>query len=83
MVHEVERAMPPLGLEADDHVLGAGDAIARSVLAADSIGVRAILVHALDPDAASFYSYFEFVPSPTDPLHLLLLMKDARALLGH
>ena len=59
------------------------DAIARSVLAADSIGVRAILVHALDPDAASFYSYFEFVPSPTDPLHLLLLMKDARALLGH
>jgi predicted N-acetyltransferase YhbS len=59
------------------------DAISRSVQAADSIGVRAILVHALNDDAASFYRHFEFTPSPTDDLHLTLLMKDARALLGH
>jgi GNAT superfamily N-acetyltransferase len=58
------------------------DAIGRCVQVADTIGVRAMLVHALHDDARAFYSYFEFEPSPTDPLHLLLLIKDARALLG-
>jgi GNAT superfamily N-acetyltransferase len=58
------------------------DAIARCVRAADSIGVRAILVHALHEEARSFYAHFEFQPSPTDPLHLMLLMKDARVLAG-
>ena len=58
------------------------DAIGRSVAAADLIGVRAMLVHALHDDARTFYAHFGFEPSPTDPLHLLLLMKDARAALG-
>lgn len=59
------------------------DAITRSVQAADIIGVRALLVHALHDDARSFYERFDFEPSPTDPLHLLLLIKDARALVGN
>lgn len=58
------------------------DAIARAVQAADLIGVRAMLVHALRDDAQAFYRHFEFEPSPTDPLHLLLLIKDARMLIG-
>lgn len=58
------------------------DAITRSVQAAEAIGVRAILVHALHAEAASFYRHFEFTPSPTDQLHLFLPMKDARQLLG-
>jgi predicted N-acetyltransferase YhbS len=58
------------------------DAIARSVAAAEIVGVRALLVHALHDEARAFYLHFDFEPSPTDPLHLLLLMKDARALLG-
>ncbi|MFL0182184.1 GNAT family N-acetyltransferase [Mycobacterium sp. SMC-15] len=58
------------------------DAITRSAQAAETIGVRAILVHALHADAASFYRHFDFAPSPTDDLHLTLLIKDARALLG-
>jgi predicted N-acetyltransferase YhbS len=57
------------------------DAIARSVEAADLIGVRAMPVHALHDGARSFYADFDFEPSPTDPLHLMLLIKDARALL--
>jgi predicted N-acetyltransferase YhbS len=57
------------------------DEIARCVQAADSIGVRAILVHALHDEARTFYAHFEFEPPPTDPLHLMLLMKDARALI--
>lgn len=58
------------------------DAILRSVEASEIIGVRALLVHALDDDARAFYAHFDFEPSPTDPLHLLLLMKDARAAVG-
>lgn len=59
------------------------DAIIRSVTAADLIGVRAILMHALHDQAREFYLRHEFEPSPTDPLHLLLLIKDARAILGN
>lgn len=56
------------------------DAITRAVAAAEIIGVRALLVHALHDQARAFYAHFDFEPSPTDPLHLLLLIKDARAL---
>jgi GNAT superfamily N-acetyltransferase len=59
------------------------DAIIRSVSAAEGIGVRALLVHALHERAKEFYLHFDFEVSPTDPLHLYLLMKDARALVGH
>lgn len=55
------------------------DAITRAVAAAEIIGVRALLVHALHDQARAFYAHFDFEPSPTDPLHLLLLIKDARA----
>lgn len=58
------------------------DAILRAVAAAEIIGVRALLVHALHEQARAFYTHFDFEPSPTDPLHLLLLIKDARALLN-
>lgn len=55
------------------------DAITRSVQVAEDIGVRAILVHALHDQARSFYTRYQFEPSPTDPLHLMLMIKDARA----
>lgn len=55
------------------------DAIMRSVRVAEQVGVRAILVHALHDDARRFYLRYQFEPSPTDPLHLVLLIQDARA----
>jgi predicted N-acetyltransferase YhbS len=58
------------------------DAILRSIDAAEIIGVRALLVHALHDTARAFYAHFDFEPSPTDPLHMLLLIKDARAAVG-
>lgn len=58
------------------------DAIVRSVGVANTLGVRALLVHALHNTAREFYLHHDFEPSPTDPLHLFLLMKDARALLA-
>jgi GNAT superfamily N-acetyltransferase len=53
------------------------DAIYRSFEVARVAGVRAILVHALHEQARDFYLRYDFEPSPTDPLHLLLLIKDA------
>lgn len=39
-------------------------------------GVRLVLVHAKDAQAASFYRHFGFEPSPIDELTLMLLVKD-------
>ena len=52
------------------------DALMRTAQAADTIGARALLVHAKDDDATAFYQHFTFEPSPSDPYHLLLIMKD-------
>jgi GNAT superfamily N-acetyltransferase len=57
------------------------DALSRALSAADAIGARAILVHALDEEAAEFYKRFGFEPSPLDSRQLFLLMKDLRAAL--
>jgi predicted N-acetyltransferase YhbS len=58
------------------------DALLRSASAADSIGARAVVVHAISDSAARFYEQFGFEASPTDPHHLILLMKDLRKLLS-
>ena len=52
------------------------DSLLRCARAADTVGVRALLVHAKDDAAKSFYQHFNFDPSPSDPYHLFLLMKD-------
>jgi GNAT superfamily N-acetyltransferase len=65
--------------------IGAGllkDAMRRTLQAADIGGIRAFAVHAKDAPARRFYEHFGFVPSPTDPLHLFLLIKDLRPLAG-
>ena len=55
-----------------------GDASIRALQAADLIGARALLVHARDDNAATFYERLGFIRSPTDRHHLLVLMKDLR-----
>jgi len=52
------------------------DALMRTAQAADTIGARALLVHTKDDEAKAFYQHFTFEPSPSDPYHLLLIMKD-------
>ena len=54
------------------------DAMLRTLQAADIAGIRALAVHAKDETARAFYEHFDFQPSPTDPLHLFLLLKDVR-----
>lgn len=77
-----------LAVDRKEHGAGLGksllrDAILRAVEASEVIGVRALLVHALHDTARAFYAHFDFEPSPTDPLHLLLLIKDAHAVIGN
>ncbi len=55
------------------------DAILRVAGAADTVGVRALLVHAIDDAAAAFYGHFGFRPSPLDDQTLLLTMSEIRA----
>jgi GNAT superfamily N-acetyltransferase len=54
------------------------DAMLRTLQAADIAGIRAFAVHAKDENAKRFYERFDFVPSPTDPMHLFVLLKDVR-----
>jgi GNAT superfamily N-acetyltransferase len=54
------------------------DALGRTLQVADVIGVRALAVHAKDDQAVAFYRHFGFMPSPSDPRHLFMLIKDIR-----
>jgi GNAT superfamily N-acetyltransferase len=63
--------------------LGAGllqDVFWRLFALSKDIGCRALLIHAESNDARDFYRHLvpELEDSPTDPLHLVLLMKDIR-----
>lgn len=76
-----------VALEHEGHGLGAGllqDVIARTHALGSEIGCRGLLVHAETKEARSFYEHLvpEFEASPTDPLHLFLLMKDIRRTLS-
>ena len=58
------------------------DAAQGALMGARAVGARALIVHARDQRAAEFYGQFGFVPSPSDSLHLALLMKDLRKTFG-
>ena len=75
-----------LGVELSEQSKGLGSALVRDALfqvaaIAWRVGVRALLIHAETRAAAAFYKRIDpgFEASPTDPLHLILLMKDLRA----
>jgi len=58
------------------------DALARTTQAGDIAGIRALLVHAKNDEAKNWYLAQGFCPSPTDSLHLFVLLKDVAALLN-
>lgn len=58
------------------------DALLRTAQAADIAGIRSLLVHAKDDVARRWYESWEFEPSPTDPYHLFLMLKDLKNLLA-
>ncbi len=74
-----------LGVDVDHEGAGLGAGMLQNVFArlvelSDDIGCRGLLVHAESPETRDFYTYPvpDFEPSPTVPLHLVLLMKDVR-----
>lgn len=54
------------------------DAIRRTMLIAEQAGIRAILTHPIDAEAAKFHARFGFIVSPLREQQLLLLLKGAR-----
>ena len=66
--------------------VGAGllkDAMRRTVRAAGIVGIRALAAHAKDDAARAFYEHFGFITTPTDPLHLFILTRDLRSVVGN
>lgn len=57
------------------------DAARRVIQAADAIGVRGMIVHALSAEARAFYERTGFEPSPLDPMVLMVTLADLRACL--
>jgi GNAT superfamily N-acetyltransferase len=78
-----------LGVDIRHEGQGLGAALLRDVLArladlAADIGCRGLLIHAESAEAKKFYLHLvpEFEQSPTNDLHLVLLLKDIRKTLG-
>ena len=57
------------------------DAVLRIVGAAETVGARAILVHALSESAKSFYERHGFGASPVEPMTLMITVEDAVAMM--
>ncbi len=75
-----------LGVDVSEQGRGLGtslvrDALLQTAAVAQRVAVRALIIHAESPGAAAFYQRISpaFQASPTDPLHVLLLMKDLRS----
>lgn len=72
-----------MAVHREEQGIGLGSALLKDALiriehAADILGIRAVLVHAIDREAKAFYERFDFEPCLDDELHLMLLMKDLR-----
>jgi hypothetical protein len=48
----------------------------KAIEVAQSVGVRALLIHAKDENATNFYQHYGFVESPLDPLVMMMLLAD-------
>ena len=58
------------------------DCARRVTYAAEAIGIRGIIVHAISGKARAFYLALGFDPSPLDPMMLMVKLSDVRALLS-
>ena len=76
-----------LAVNKENQRRGLGQALLRNALlrtaqAADIAGIRCLLVHAKNDAARQWYESWEFEPSPTEPYHQFLILKDLKNLLG-
>ena len=52
------------------------DTLLRTRQAADIVGIRAMLVHAISEEVKRFYARYGFSESPVDPMRLMLSLAD-------
>jgi GNAT superfamily N-acetyltransferase len=57
------------------------DCALRVAHAADTIGIRGIVVHAISDQAKAFYQALGFDPSPAEPMTLMVTLADIRSVL--
>lgn len=66
--------------------VGAGllrDALERSALLSNAVAARAVMIHARDSEARSFFmGQLDFQPSPLDDLQLMISMRDVQENFG-
>lgn len=55
------------------------DAVRRVIQAADSIGIRGMLIHAMSAEAKVFYERIGFDTSPHQPMTLMATLPDLKA----
>jgi GNAT superfamily N-acetyltransferase len=75
-----------LAITREQHGQGLGralfqDAAHRVIHAADIIGIRGLLVHAISEEAKAFYVRLGLDPSPLDPMTLMTTVADLKATL--
>jgi GNAT superfamily N-acetyltransferase len=58
------------------------DAVLRVIGAAGTIGVRALLVHAISDEAKAYYEHWGFRASATDPMTLMITIEEAKKMIG-
>jgi hypothetical protein len=54
----------------------------RLLNAAEILGIRGVLVHAIADEARAFYEAVGFLPSPSDPMMLMIGLKDLNSALA-
>jgi GNAT superfamily N-acetyltransferase len=58
------------------------DAVLRTAQAGEYAGIRGILVHAILEGAKRFYEGFGVVPSPIEPMTVMITLAEALKILG-
>lgn len=74
-----------IALSHQGHGLGRAlfqDAAHRVIHAADAIGIRGLLVHAISDEAKAFYLRLGLAPSPLEPMTMMSTVADLRAAMG-
>ena len=54
----------------------------RTLTVAESVGIRAILLHAISEEAKCFYLHHGFAESPVDPMTMMITLADVGKAMG-
>ncbi len=58
------------------------DALLRTIAVADTVGIRAILLHAISEEAKRFYVHHGFAESPVDSMTMMITLADVEKAIG-